>query len=82
MGWLEHAAELDANDAVTQAELGFAYSRTGQPASGLRAFERSAGLDSSNMIVQTELGTLYGARDAPLSPPGRSSARRTRTLPI
>jgi adsorption protein A len=61
VGWLHRASELDADNANTHAELGFAYARTGRRASALIAFERAAALDPDNMIVQSELGYAYWA---------------------
>ena len=59
--WLERAAEIDRQNAKTQAELGYAYSKARRPASALLAFERAAALDPNDMTVQSELGFAYWA---------------------
>lgn len=57
--WLEQAVGIDASNASTQAQLGYAYGSAGRAADSLQAFERSAALDSSNVAVQIELGFAY-----------------------
>jgi bacteriophage N4 adsorption protein A len=57
--WLEQAVDLAPSDAGTQAELGYAYARTGRAAASLEAFEKSMALDPTNTGVQVELGFAY-----------------------
>jgi adsorption protein A len=57
--WLEQAVRLDAANAATHAELGYAYARAGRTDASLEAFERSAALDPANAGVQVELGFAY-----------------------
>jgi adsorption protein A len=64
--WLERAVALDGESSNTQAELAYAYTRAGQPASALRAFERAAALDPDNMHVQIELGYAYWQTGRPV----------------
>ncbi len=57
--WLERAAELDRENGVIQAELGYAYARAGRPAGAERAFANAAALDPDNMNLQIELGYAH-----------------------
>jgi len=57
--WLEQAARIDAANAATQAELGYAYARAGRADASLQAFERAGALDPANTGVQVELGFAY-----------------------
>jgi len=57
--WLERAAVLDPDDAGLQAQLGYAYSRSGLVVSAVTAFERAAALAPDDSDVQRALGFAY-----------------------
>lgn len=57
--WLERAVALDSGNSTTHAQLGYAYTRGGWPASAVDAFERAAALAPEDIAMQRELGYAY-----------------------
>jgi bacteriophage N4 adsorption protein A len=57
--WLERAAALDPGNSTTHAQLGYAYTRGGWPASAVDSFERAAALAPADIAMQRELGYAY-----------------------